>query len=283
MFKLEFKDQRQSAVWLVESTIKLGSDPKNHIVLIETGVEPLHAEIRKDGDTLYLSDCQTPAGTFVNGSAVTQNFQLREGDKIKIAGVEMLIVDPKQGGAKPLKGAGKAGWSLMALSGGLKGKSINVAGAMVFGRSSGCDIVIQDAHMSRRHAEISLKNGQLRIVDLQSSNGTCVNGQRVGEQALKPGDKISFDHIVFLVAGPVGAVVTDDQEEDEDEATVFRAAPIPRAPKPKVAPQAVVPTPQMSEHDKEESVQSSSKGLWLVIGVVVLAAIGAAVYFILGQ
>ena len=73
MLKLQFKDQRQPAVWLVESVTTLGSDPKNHIVIKEEGIEPQHAEIRKDGDALYLSDLGSYQGTSVNGNKILKN------------------------------------------------------------------------------------------------------------------------------------------------------------------------------------------------------------------
>ncbi|AUM11860.1 FHA domain-containing protein [Ketobacter alkanivorans] len=285
MLKLQFKDQRLPAVWLVESITTLGSDPKNLIVIKEDGIEPHHAEIRKDGDALYLSDLGSFKGTFVNGTKVGKHFQLRSGDVIKLANVELLIVEPKAVAEKPKSVAPsvRSDWSIMALSGPLKGKSIMIHGSMVFGRSSSCDIAISDAHMSRRHAEINLKGGVLRIVDLQSSNGTCVNGQKVGEQVLKPGDKISFDHLTFLVAGPVGAAVAQDDEDDDDEATVFRAAPIPRAPqapKPTVRP---IPKASPAAEASVSAPQAKSKAPIIIGALVVLIAVVAGAAFMMLQ
>jgi hypothetical protein len=60
----------------------------------------------------------------------------------------------------------------------------------VIGRSSGCDIVLDDPNVSRRHAEIRRLGDGYSLVDLGSTNGTEVNGQRVGETALMNGDVI---------------------------------------------------------------------------------------------
>lgn len=278
MLKLHFKDQRQADIWLVESVMGLGSDSKNAIQVKAEGVEPQHAEIRKQGDALYLSDVGSYSGTFVNGSKIKQHFQLRSGDVIKLADVELEILEASQAAEGPSPVA-RSDWSIMALAGELKGKSIPIHGSMVFGRSSGCDIVVNDAHMSRRHAEINLKGGVLRIVDLQSSNGTCVNGDKVGERLLRHGDRISFDHLTFLVAGPVGQVVAE-HEEDDDEATVFRAAPIPRksaAPKP--APAAVVaPVPEVATSSSDGQ---KSNLPWIVAAVLVIAAGAGLLAFML--
>ena len=60
----------------------------------------------------------------------------------------------------------------------------------VIGRSSGCDVVVDDPNVSRRHAEIRRLGEGYSLVDLGSTNGTEVNGQRVGETSLMNGDVI---------------------------------------------------------------------------------------------
>jgi hypothetical protein len=63
-------------------------------------------------------------------------------------------------------------------------------GVTVIGRSSGCDIVVDDPNVSRRHAEVRRLGEGYSLVDLGSTNGTEVNGQRVGETSLMNGDVI---------------------------------------------------------------------------------------------
>ncbi len=60
----------------------------------------------------------------------------------------------------------------------------------VLGRSSECDVVVDDPHVSRRHAEIRRIGDGYSLVDLSSTNGTEVNGQRIQETALMSGDVI---------------------------------------------------------------------------------------------
>jgi hypothetical protein len=60
----------------------------------------------------------------------------------------------------------------------------------VLGRSRDCAITIEDANISRRHAEIRLENGTWSIADLGSTNGIEVNGERVSNAKLEPGDRI---------------------------------------------------------------------------------------------
>lgn len=60
----------------------------------------------------------------------------------------------------------------------------------VLGRSRECDIVVADLNVSRRHAEIHLEGGAHWLVDLESTNGTMVNGKRVKRVKLESGDRI---------------------------------------------------------------------------------------------
>jgi hypothetical protein len=60
----------------------------------------------------------------------------------------------------------------------------------VIGRSSECDIVLGDPNVSRRHAEVRRIGRGYSLVDLGSTNGTEVNGQRVTETSLMNGDVI---------------------------------------------------------------------------------------------
>jgi hypothetical protein len=62
---------------------------------------------------------------------------------------------------------------------------------VVVGRSREADIVISDPNISRRHAELRRGDEGWQIVDLGSTNGIKVNGRRVDQQALRPGDQIT--------------------------------------------------------------------------------------------
>ncbi len=68
---------------------------------------------------------------------------------------------------------------------------------LVVGRTDDCDLPIADATVSRRHAELDLFAGQLRLRDLGSTNGTFVNGERVDEATAAPGAEIAFGKVGF--------------------------------------------------------------------------------------
>lgn len=66
---------------------------------------------------------------------------------------------------------------------------------MVVGRSPDVDIVINDANVSRRHAEFWRTADGVALRDLQSTNGTFVNGHRVTAVSLSPRDDVTIGQL----------------------------------------------------------------------------------------
>ena len=72
--------------------------------------------------------------------------------------------------------------------------SVTVAArGAVLGRSRDCDVVLDDANVSRRHAEVRPSGGSWMVNDLGSTNGIKVNGRRAdGPQSIRSGDVIEL-------------------------------------------------------------------------------------------
>jgi hypothetical protein len=66
------------------------------------------------------------------------------------------------------------------------------SGRIVIGRSSGCELVVADGTVSRRHALLELRDGTWRLRDLGSRNGTWVNGRRAADVEVWPGDELQL-------------------------------------------------------------------------------------------
>ncbi|HSN86012.1 MAG TPA: adenylate/guanylate cyclase domain-containing protein, partial [Thermoanaerobaculia bacterium] len=69
----------------------------------------------------------------------------------------------------------------------------------VAGRAVTCDLAIQDPTVSRLHAELEAADSGLRIRDLGSTNGTYVNGERVGAALVPAGTRITFGKVDFEI------------------------------------------------------------------------------------
>jgi hypothetical protein len=61
---------------------------------------------------------------------------------------------------------------------------------LLIGRHGGCDVVLSDPCVSRRHARLFFRDGGWYLQDLESTNGTVLNGVRIGRCRLRPGDRL---------------------------------------------------------------------------------------------
>jgi FHA domain len=66
---------------------------------------------------------------------------------------------------------------------------------LLIGRHSTCDVVLSDLSVSRRHARLVFRDGKWVLQDLQSTNGTVVNGTSVGRFELRPGDRLVLGNV----------------------------------------------------------------------------------------
>jgi diguanylate cyclase (GGDEF)-like protein len=86
---------------------------------------------------------------------------------------------------------------LVVIKGDNLGTRVDLAGEVEIGRSEDCAITVNSGLVSRKHAAIQRIGGQWVVCDIQSTNGTYVNGQRIKVHALKDGDKISVGRTVL--------------------------------------------------------------------------------------
>jgi hypothetical protein len=135
-------------------------------------------------------------------------------------------------------------------------------GVTVVGRHNECQLRIKSSQVSRKHCELFEKKGLLLVKDLNSSNGTIVNGKRIqGQRVLEAGDELTIGPVLLRVAkaGAGGAApaavavkasdtavttaIAAGDEADSDEFTVDIDEPTQAAKAPAVAMPAAAATP----------------------------------------
>jgi adenylate cyclase len=105
---------------------------------------------------------------------------------------------------------------------------------LVLGRALSSDLPVLDPTVSRRHAELTVEPSHVGLKDLGSSNGTFVNGSRVTDTTLVPGDRIVFGKILFELRDMSPLLVDDSTAEHKRRTaragtTVIRQVPVPDA------------------------------------------------------
>ena len=93
---------------------------------------------------------------------------------------------------------------------------------LVVGRRESADIVLRFPNVSGSHCELSLADGFWTVKDLRSSNGIKVNGVRVTEQRLEPGDKLAVaKHVYEIAYEPARLGATSPPPETPSKGGVF--------------------------------------------------------------
>ncbi|MFV2090418.1 MAG: FHA domain-containing protein [Pseudomonadales bacterium] len=133
------------------------------------------------------------ASLTINDDDWAEPVELMAGDSLNVGHSEILVI------AEPVPPPQADEWWLHAD----REESIyKITGTLVAGRGDDNEILLLDDHISRKHAELSLRDGVVWLKDLRSANGTFVNGNRlVGGCRLYHGDEVGFDTLRFQLVG----------------------------------------------------------------------------------
>lgn len=207
MFKIQEKGKPETAVWLTGDETLMCSDGSGDIQLDTASDKVCKVKIEHNGSKLYLADLSFNETILVNGRAlpVGSRLSIRHSDVLSIAGIDYEIINAKQAVAainSTAKTQKRKPWKLKATGNWLDGQVFTLGNKTVIGRDSTCDITIPGSHLSRKHAVFVMAANNLSLKDLDSANGTFVNGERVEEKQLKDGDEIKLDTLAFKVIAP---------------------------------------------------------------------------------
>jgi predicted component of type VI protein secretion system len=127
---------------------------------------------------------------------------------------------------------------------------------MVVGRLKECPLAIDEANVSRRHAQVEARGDQWWIVDLNSSNGISLNGHAAQEFQIQAGDLVTFGGVAFDVLSIPKQKSNFEVEQIELEPPTSLVAAASAAPKPvadTIADPVAEPVAESSRADLERA------------------------------
>ena len=180
-----------------------------------------------------------PAASAPSAVPPTQGERLRE----TVHGVSPAPAAPPASAPQP---SGGVMASFLVRAGALKGQRLVVKTPVVnIGRADYNDLVFPDESVSTTHAKLQRREGVWVLVDLDSTNGTFVDGDQIkGEAPLAPGANVRFGDVA-LVFEPTddSAGVAKGGRTRVMEVMTMVPPPAPKAPPPAPPPKAPAPKP----------------------------------------
>ncbi|HVG60335.1 MAG TPA: FHA domain-containing protein, partial [Hyalangium sp.] len=116
--------------------------------------------------------------------------------------------------------------ALLLLTGPSSGRRYELVSEISIGRSPSCEIQVEDDKVSRRHAHIFVRDGQVWVRDLGSRNGTLVNGERLqGEARLLPGDRVQVGETTAMYEPLTQAALGEKEPLDSSHVPIAEVLP----------------------------------------------------------
>jgi len=207
-----------------QDIVTLGRHSSNDIQIVHSGASRLHCKIIFEEGNFFLIDPGSANGTLLNGKKIPlkRNQLLKNND---IVGVESYEVTFKTMDRVAIKAPGentdevalrvvrevlgslqnKDFPTLEIIAGPNVGKVIELnkdIQEIILGRSESCDVPLNDAMISRRNTRIKSDWSGVTVFDLNSKNGTTVNGSNITEHLLKNGDEIGIGETRVIYHNP---------------------------------------------------------------------------------
>lgn len=181
-------------------SIAIGRAPDNDLVLNDPLVSRHHARLTQKGNRYILRDLDSRDGTYVNGEKLAPAVprDLQPGDCMSIGDRELRFYIESESPATQITPDDAATVvsqlpENVGMPAGVESINLRDRAKFAIGRAAENDKVIGHPSVSRFHAQMYRESGSIYLVDLNSTNGTFVNGKQIQKKhALKVGDSISI-------------------------------------------------------------------------------------------
>jgi pSer/pThr/pTyr-binding forkhead associated (FHA) protein len=269
-----------------------------------------HATFRQRGSDYLIEDEGSTNGTFVGPVRLAPHAPrvVRSGDRLRFgriwveAIVENVPSTPNAAAATRelalnlvARAMGAIGEStvprLVAQGGPDRGLELSLtdpAKRYVLGRSTQCDLVLQETNASRRHVEVFTRNGQVFLRELGSKNGTKLGGQPLvsnRETPWTPGTVLELGEDQFVLSDPVAESLAELERAADEVMAPGEEVPSPttrdarasaEAPQAPVRPAAAVPQRRTAPQTATDSRAVTKADL--IVGLIALAVLATSAF-----
>lgn len=188
---------------------------------------------------------------------------------------------------------------LVVLTEGFGGRTFELKGERIsIGRLEDNTIAIPEPSVSSHHCELLLQGGEILVRDLQSTNGTFINGEQITQATLKPGQILRLGAVELRLepdmpapAGSTATAASGGPSPGPAPATqappgakggrsMGQTSPIPRGVSLTELESGARPT-DLRKTGFAKKEDKSSKLVWLVVGVVIAVIVGLVAWGVL--
>ena len=206
--------------------VRIGREADNDLVLESDSCSRYHAEILFGRGIYKIVDLNSTNGISV-GSQRVQEHLITSGDEVAVGDYTLGLSIPQVETPKtrmmptadmapkpeaPVSASPPRVLYLNRLIGRGGERSLKMAEGVEYsiGRSPGADVVVDDAQCSGRHAVVLLRDDLCTVRDLDSANGTFVNGEQVKRAEIRPGDRLMVGRTEFAISEKPPQTADDD-------------------------------------------------------------------------
>ena len=193
--RLQFPNGERDDLVLGPGVHAVGQDVDGRPCLVDQPHD-VKLQVSVDRRGVWLQMREQSNGLHVNGRRVRRMAMLRAGDALHMDGVDLLLVGARPQSisiAQPSAPDLPKRWMVLrALGGPHHGRCFDLDVACTVGSGVDAEVCINEADIADRHSRLEPHPDGIALVDLGAGGSTVVNGHRVEEGLLMPGDQIVF-------------------------------------------------------------------------------------------
>lgn len=216
MYIVVVEDERGALIGetaLLQGSLTIGRTLENDLVLNGTTISRHHARLALDGIEATIADLGSANGVLVDDRPITGAVAINESSRVRIGEFRLYLeratgrMRPAQDGfSTAIVNAEQAHGKLVIIAGAQAGRELMLFERILcVGRTDENDITLADTSVSRHHSRLKLQDdSSYTLTDLNSSNGTRLNGKRITSARAWHGDRIHFGNVECLLVDARG-------------------------------------------------------------------------------